>query len=421
MSQKSTIAIIGMGYVGLPLAIEFGKNFNVIGFDIDQKKIDRLNSGVDKTNEVSKQEFKSSKYIHFSSNEDSLTEALHFIITVPTPVTRNNIPDLNFLRSASKLVVKYIKRGSCIVYESTVYPGATEEFCLPILKANTNLIFNRDFFIGYSPERINPGDTKHKLTNITKIVSASNEKSLKIVSELYSSIIKAGIYKTSSIQVAEAAKVIENTQRDLNIALMNELSIIFNKIGIDTREVLSAASTKWNFANYTPGLVGGHCIGVDPYYLTFKAKQYNYDPKIILSGRQLNNSMSKYIGQSLIKKLRDKKIRVKNSKVLILGLTFKENCPDIRNSKVFDLVSFLKNKVGSLHLYDPWAPKTNIDGTKVLKSINYRTKYDAIIIAVNHSKFKNIGINRIKSLQKGNSVLFDVKGMFHKKHSDLRL
>jgi len=421
MSQKSTIAIIGMGYVGLPLAIEFGKNFNVIGFDIDQKKIDRLNSGVDKTNEVSKQEFKSSKYIHFSSNEDSLTEALHFIITVPTPVTRNNIPDLNFLRSASKLVAKYIKRGSCIVYESTVYPGATEEFCLPILKANTNLIFNRDFFIGYSPERINPGDTKHKLTNITKIVSASNEKSLKIVSELYSSIIKAGIYKTSSIQVAEAAKVIENTQRDLNIALMNELSIIFNKIGIDTREVLSAASTKWNFANYTPGLVGGHCIGVDPYYLTFKAKQYNYDPKIILSGRQLNNSMSKYIGQSLIKKLRDKKIRVKNSKVLILGLTFKENCPDIRNSKVFDLVSFLKNKVGSLHLYDPWAPKTNIDGTKVLKSINYRTKYDAIIIAVNHSKFKNIGINRIKSLQKGNSVLFDVKGMFHKKHSDLRL
>lgn len=421
MSQKSTIAIIGMGYVGLPLAIEFGKNFNVIGFDIDQKKIDRLNSGVDKTNEVSKQEFKSSKYIHFSSNEDSLTEALHFIITVPTPVTRNNIPDLNFLRSASKLVAKYIKRGSCIVYESTVYPGATEEFCLPILKANTNLIFNRDFFIGYSPERINPGDTKHKLTNITKIVSASNEKSLKIVSELYSSIIKAGIYKTSSIQVAEAAKVIENTQRDLNIALMNELSIIFNKIGIDTREVLSAASTKWNFANYTPGLVGGHCIGVDPYYLTFKAKQYNYDPKIILSGRQLNNSMSKYIGQSLLKKLRDKKIRVKNSKVLILGLTFKENCPDIRNSKVFDLVSFLKNKVGSLHLYDPWAPKTKIDGTKVLKSINYRTKYDAIIIAVNHSKFKNIGINRIKSLQKGNSVLFDVKGMFHKKHSDLRL
>ena len=235
MSQKSTIAIIGMGYVGLPLAIEFGKNFNVIGFDIDQKKIDRLNSGVDKTNEVSKQEFKSSKYIHFSSNEDSLTEALHFIITVPTPVTRNNIPDLNFLRSASKLVAKYIKRGSCIVYESTVYPGATEEFCLPILKANTNLIFNRDFFIGYSPERINPGDTKHKLTNITKIVSASNEKSLKIVSELYSSIIKAGIYKTSSIQVAEAAKVIENTQRDLNIALTNEFSKIFYKLDLDTK------------------------------------------------------------------------------------------------------------------------------------------------------------------------------------------
>lgn len=421
MIQKPTIGIIGMGYVGLPLAIEFGKYFRVIGFDIDQEKIDELKLGVDKTNEVRKKDFKLSKYINFSSDQSSLDEAKHFIITVPTPVTRSNVPDLKFIKSASSIVANYIKKGSCIIYESTVYPGATEEICLPILQANSNLIFNKDFFIGYSPERINPGDTKHKLTNITKIVSASNKKSLNIISKLYSKIIKAGIYETSSIRVAEAAKVIENTQRDLNIALMNELSIIFNKIGIDTKDVLNAAATKWNFANYYPGLVGGHCIGIDPYYLTFKAKQHNYNPKIILSGRQLNNSMSRYIGQVLLKKFNEMKITTKNTKVLILGLTFKENCPDTRNSKVFDLISFLKNKVGNIHVHDPWVSTNKIDGAKVLPSINFNNKYDAIIIAVNHSKFRSIGINKIKSMQKENSVLFDVKGMFHKKHSDLRL
>jgi UDP-N-acetyl-D-galactosamine dehydrogenase len=421
MDKNLTICIIGMGYVGLPLAIEFGKFFNVIGYDIDKEKIKKLKLGIDDTKEVSSKQFRLSKFLKFSHEDISLAEAKHFIITVPTPVKKNNIPDLKYLKSASRVVGKYIKKGSCIVYESTVYPGATEEVCLPILENNTSLRYNRDFFLGYSPERINPGDTKYKLTNITKIISASSPKALITINKLYSTIIKAGTYKTSSIKVAEAAKVIENTQRDLNIALMNELSIIFNKIGIETKEVLQAASTKWNFANYSPGLVGGHCIGVDPYYLTYIAKKYNYDPKIILSGRKLNNSMSSYIVQALISEQRKKKISPSKSRVLVLGLTFKEDCPDTRNSKVLNLIQDLKSKVAYIDAYDPWIEENIIEGATILKRINFQKKYESIIIAVGHKAFIKMGIKKIKSLLTENSVLFDVKGIFSKKDSDLRL
>ena len=424
MKKKIKVAIVGLGYVGLPLAIEFAKKRKIIGFDINKERISELLIGKDKTLEFEKKKIISSKKnIIFTSKINDLKKANCYIVTVPTPVTKTKKPDLTALLNASKTIGKVLKKGDIIVYESTVYPGCTEEDCVPILEKFSNLKFNVDFYCGYSPERINPGDQKHKINNIKKIVSASNPKILKILKELYSEIINAGIYMASSIKVAEAAKVIENTQRDINVALINELSIIFNKMEIDTREILNAAKTKWNFLPFYPGLVGGHCIGVDPYYLTYKAKKIKYVPKIILSGRKLNDNMGNYIGQELIKKMIKKKICFNNSKILIMGLTFKENCPDIRNSGVFNIIQKLKQFKCQLEIYDPYVDKNDLN--KEYK--NYLIKnlipkrYNAIIIAVAHKKFKKFGFNNILNLCQENYIIYDLKHLFKGNKNTMRL
>ena len=345
MKKNFKIGIIGLGYVGLPLAVEFSKKFNVVGFDIDSKRVLQLKKGIDKTNEVSKRQIlNSSKSLEFTVSTETLSTANFFIVTVPTPITKSKQPDLKSIVSASRMIGSFLKQGDIVVYESTVYPGVTRDICIPILENKSKLKLNHDFFVGYSPERINPGDKSHRVNDITKVVSGSDAYSLKAISLVYKSIIDAGIHKASSIEVAEAAKVIENTQRDLNIALANELSIIFNKIGIDTKEVIEAASTKWNFSPFYPGLVGGHCIGVDPYYLTYKSELLGHNPEVILSGRNLNDNMPSHIVDSLKKTLKSKNKSLMHSKVLIMGYTFKENCPDTRNTKVLDLVKILKNK-----------------------------------------------------------------------------
>jgi UDP-N-acetyl-D-glucosamine/UDP-N-acetyl-D-galactosamine dehydrogenase len=417
------LGIIGLGYVGLPLALEFAKNRKVIGFDIKKKRIEELNSGIDKNLESSKEEFQNSKQLNFTSNDEDLKQANCFIITVPTPIDELKKPDLQPLLQASEMIGKIIKEGNLIIYESTVYPGCTEEVCVPILEKFSNLKFNRDFFCGYSPERINPGDKKHTISNIKKITSGSTPKILDLIDSLYNEIITAGTHRASSIKVAEAAKVIENTQRDINIALINELSMIFSKLNIDTKEVLDAAGSKWNFLPFKPGLVGGHCIGVDPYYLTYKAESVGHHPKIILAGREINDNMGSHVVSEMIKKMEKKKINIKNSKILIMGLTFKENCSDIRNSGVKMVFERLKKYTHNIDLYDPW---TDSEEIKKIYGINSqqtldKDNYDGVIIAVAHKMFIEMGKIEILNLCKKNHVIYDLKYLFTKEQIDLRL
>ena len=417
------IAIIGLGYVGLPLALEFAKKRNVIGFDINKKRVNELKSGIDKNLEFSKHEFQVSKHLNFTYSELDLKSANCYIITVPTPIDKFKKPDLKPLLKASEMIGKIIKQTDLIIYESTVYPGCVEEVCVPILEKNSGLKFNQNFFCGYSPERINPGDKRHTITNIKKITSGSIPEIADLVDELYNEIITVGTHKAPSIKVAEAAKVIENTQRDLNIALINELSILFSKINIDTQAVLDAAGSKWNFLPFKPGLVGGHCIGVDPYYLTYKAESIGYHPKIILAGRELNDNMGNYVASELIKKMKTKNIKIKGAKILIMGLTFKENCPDIRNSGVQNVISELKKFKCDLDLQDPYVEREEI---KKMYDIYPNSKpsqniYDAILISVAHKQFKTIGLTNIKNLCKKDHVIFDLKNLFNSDQVDLKL
>jgi UDP-N-acetyl-D-galactosamine dehydrogenase len=418
------IAVIGLGYVGLPLCVEFGKKRSVIGFDIKKQRVAELDSGFDHTLECSSDDLRESKHLIFTSNSDKLRDAQVFIVTVPTPVDKANRPDLTFLMKASETVGRALKIGDVVIYESTVYPGATEEVCVPILENFSGLKFNMEFYCGYSPERINPGDREHRLPLIKKVTSGSNEEVAEGVDRLYSEIITAGTYKASCIKVAEAAKVIENTQRDVNIALMNELSLIFNKLGIDTLEVLEAASTKWNFLPFKPGLVGGHCIGVDPYYLTHKAQEVGYHPDVILAGRRINDNMAKHVADETVKLMLKKRLPVLESKILILGLSFKENCPDVRNTKVVDIIKELEAYNTTVDVFDPWV---NLDeakeeyGIDCLKCFPDKNKYSAIILAVGHSQFKLLGVEGVKAFGLHNAVFFDVKGTFDKKEVDGRL
>ena len=421
MRNNLIVGVIGLGYVGTPLALSLGRYFKVVGFDLNKNRISQLKKKKDITNETNLSEFNKAKKILFSYKLKDLKNCNVFIITVPTPVTKTNKPNFYYLKKASSLVAKVMNKNSIIVYESTVYPGATEEQCVPVLEKISKLKYNKDFYCGYSPERINPGDKKHKLEKISKIVSASNKKTLNVLKFIYGKIIKAKIIPTSSIMVAEAAKVIENTQRDLNIAFVNELSIICSKLNIDTNQVLSAASTKWNFHKYSPGLVGGHCIGVDPYYLTHKSKLLGYKPKIILAGRKLNDSMPLYITRQLEKYIKLKKINKKKIKILILGITFKENCPDIRNSQSLKLSSLIKDKYKKVYIYDKVANIKNLKKNLILKKNLKKNSFDVIILAVPHKLIVNKGIKVIKSYLKQKSVFFDLKGYFDRKYSDFRL
>ena len=417
------IAIIGLGYVGLPLAIEFAKKRLIIGFDIKTKRIEELKSGIDKTLEVNKNELQNAKNLFLTTDKKDLESSNCYIITVPTPIDKNKKPDLSFLLNASEIVGKVLTVRDVVIYESTVYPGCTEDNCVPILEKFSGLKFNHEFFCGYSPERINPGDKEHQISNIKKITSGSTPEIADLVDKLYNEIVTVGTHKAPSIKVAEAAKVIENTQRDLNIALINELSILFNKMDIDTEEVLKAAGSKWNFLPFRPGLVGGHCIGVDPYYLTYKATSINYIPKIILAGRELNDNMGVYVANQFMDNMIKKSIQIKGAKILVMGLTFKENCPDLRNSGVASVIKELKKYHCDLDYYDPW---TDIDEVKNLygdfpiTSLNSNT-YDGIIIAVGHDQFKTMGIDYISKLGKKNNVIYDLKYIFSSKQVDLRL
>lgn len=404
------LGIIGLGYVGLPLAIEFAKKFNVVGFDIDENRVQELKNGYDRTKEINKDDFKNIDHLVLTSNINELKNCSCYIVTVPTPIKKENKPDLGPLFSASRTVASVLKKGDIVIYESTVYPGCTEEECVPILEYGSSLQFNKDFFCGYSPERINPGDKKHRLPDIIKITSGSTPKVSKFVDKLYSSIVTAGTHCAPSIKVAEAAKVIENTQRDLNIALVNELSILFDRLDINTFDVLNAASTKWNFLNFVPGLVGGHCIGVDPYYLTFKAKACGYIPEVVLAGRRVNDSMGEYIALKL-NKILDKT----PSKILLMGFTFKENCPDIRNTKVIDVYQKLVNLKHIVDIYDPIADKSEVYREYGLRLIEDLTEgyYEAIVITVAHKDFKNIGFQRIKNLCREKQIIFDIKNVFN--------
>ena len=414
--MKNRIGIIGLGYVGLPLAVAFGEKFETIGFDINSKRINDLKNFIDITNEVSKDEIKKAKFLKFTDKIDDLRNVNIYIVTVPTPIDEANNPDLTAIKNASQLVGKVLKRGDIVVYESTVFPGCTEEVCVPILESESSLKFNIDFFCGYSPERINPGDKKHRLKNIVKVVSGSNEETLNKLAAIYGEIIEAGIYRAKSIKVAEAAKVIENTQRDLNIALINELSLIFDRLGINTKEVLDAAATKWNFLRFEPGLVGGHCIGVDPYYLTYKAKLAGYHPEIILAGRRINDNMGKIIAEKTVKLLIKSSKQVKNSNVLIAGFTFKENCPDVRNTRVIDIYNELNDFEINVDIYDPYANRDDAlkyYNVEILPKIPDK-KYDAIIVAVKHDIFRN-DFKNLNNLFNGYGVFIDVKSMFNNK------
>ena len=417
------IAIIGLGYVGLPLAVEFGKQVSVVGFDIHQKRIDELKSGQDHTLEVSPEELKQSTHLTYTANLEDLKDCNFFIVTVPTPIDEYKQPDLTPLVKASQSIGKVLKDGDIVVYESTVYPGATEEVCIPELEKVSGLKFNQDFFAGYSPERINPGDKLHRVTNILKITSGSTPEVADYVDQVYNLIIEAGTHKATSIKVAEAAKVIENTQRDVNIALINELALIFNKMGIDTEAVLEAAGTKWNFLPFRPGLVGGHCIGVDPYYLTHKAQAIGYHPEIILAGRRLNDGMGAYVVTQLVKGMLKKRIQVEDAKVLILGLSFKENCPDIRNTRIIDIVNELKEYHVNVDVYDPWVDCAEAEHEYGIQSVSTLTdhSYDAIILAVAHHQFKEMGVEKIRALGKAEHVLYDLKYVLAQSESDLRL
>ena len=415
--KNNKIAIIGMGYVGLPLAVALAKKNHVVGFDINKIRVNNLKRGIDQTKEILKNEIINSKKLRFSDKISDLSKCETYIITVPTPVDKNNKPNLKPLLNATKTISKVLSKNNLVIYESTVFPGATEELCGPILEKNSGFKINKNLYLGYSPERINPGDKNRKLTDIVKIVSGSNKKAQARVSKLYSSIIKAGVYKTDSIKTAEAAKVIENTQRDLNIALINELSIIFKKLKLDTEEVLKAAETKWNFNSFRPGLVGGHCIGVDPYYLTYKSKILGYNPKIILAGRNLNDRMSSYVANNILKILKKKKIQSKRFKILVMGLTFKENCPDIRNSKILDLCKLLlKNKI-QIDAYDPLVDK-KANELNFLNIIKYPKKnnYDCVILSVKHNLFLKMKSGSIESFCNYDGFIYDLKYMLQKKN-----
>lgn len=420
------IAVIGLGYVGLPLAVEFGKKHPVIGFDINQNRINELKSGTDHTLEVNDEELTSAKQLQFSSDISELAECNFYIVTVPTPIDEYKQPDLTPLIKASTAIGSVLKSGDIVVYESTVYPGATEEVCIPELERSSGLTFNKDFFAGYSPERINPGDKEHRVTNILKVTAGSTPEVADLVDDVYNLIITAGTHKAPSIKVAEAAKVIENTQRDVNIALINELAVIFNKMGIDTEAVLTAAGTKWNFLPFRPGLVGGHCIGVDPYYLTHKAQAIGYNPEIILAGRRLNDSMGEYVVTQLVKTMIKKRIQVEGAKVLILGLSFKENCPDVRNTKVIDIIHELEEYNIDVDVFDPWVDAGEAQHEYGITPINDISKlsdhsYDGIILAVAHNQFVEMGVEKIRDLGKQNHVLYDLKYLFDSELSDIRL
>lgn len=421
--ENINIGIIGLGYVGLPLAVEFGKKYSVLGFDINQSRIEQLQKGYDSTLEVSDNELKEAIYLKYSSAVTELKSCNVYIVTVPTPIDEHKQPDLTPLVKASEMLGKVVKKNDIIIYESTVYPGATEEACLPVVERVSGLKFNEDFYAGYSPERINPGDKEHRVTNILKVTSGSTPEIAEIVDQLYKSIITAGTHKATSIKVAEAAKVIENTQRDVNIALINELSIIFNKLNIDTLEVLEAAGTKWNFLPFRPGLVGGHCIGVDPYYLTHKAQSVGYHPEMILAGRRLNDGMGKHVVSELVKKMLKKRIQINGANVLLMGLTFKENCPDLRNTKVVDIVSELKEYNINVDIVDPWCSNEEAQHEYGLNlTTEYKeNNYDAIILAVGHNEFKEMGADKIRGLGKVDHVLYDLKYVLPKQSVDMRL
>lgn len=416
-------AIVGLGYVGLPLAVEFGRHYPTVGFDINHERVAELRNRRDSTLEVSADELAAATQLTYSTQLQDIADCNVYIVTVPTPIDAHKRPDMAALRSASKAIGEVIKPGDVVIYESTVYPGATEEVCLPIIEKTSGLRLNMDFFAGYSPERINPGDKSHRLTTITKVTSGSTPAAADFVDRFYGSIVKAGTHRASSIRVAEAAKVIENTQRDLNIALINELALIFERMGIDTEEVLQAAGTKWNFLPFRPGLVGGHCIGVDPYYLTFKAQEIGYHPEVILAGRRINDSMGEYVVDRVVKLMTQRKIHVVDSKVLILGLAFKENCPDIRNTRVVDLVTELKQYHAEVDVHDPWVHAGDAAHEYDLRMIDSLPKdhYDAIIIAVAHDQFRAMGIDAIRQLGKSQCVIFDVKHLFPKQCTTARL
>lgn len=421
--KQVKIAVIGLGYVGLPLAVEFGRFFPTIGFDINPRRVSELKTGSDKLLEVSDAELLEAKLLSYTNSPAELSGCNVFIVTVPTPIDKHNRPDLSPLLSASKTIGKIIKKGDVVIYESTVYPGATEEDCVPIIEELSGLKFNVDFFAGYSPERINPGDKEHRFNNTIKVTSGSTPEVADFVDVLYAKVVKVGTHKAASIKVAEAAKVIENTQRDVNIALVNELAVIFNKMDIDTQAVLEAAGTKWNFIPFRPGLVGGHCIGVDPYYLTHKAQELGYLPEVILAGRRINDGMGTYVAERVARLMMQKRIHVVDSKVLVLGLSFKENCPDIRNTKVIDIINEFKTFNANVDIYDPWVDADEVAheyGLKLVTSLQSGI-YDAVVLAVSHRQFRKMGAEKIRALGKPNSVLFDVKYLLDSDVVDGRL
>uniref|UniRef100_UPI00404AFC7F nucleotide sugar dehydrogenase n=1 Tax=Fulvivirga sp. TaxID=1931237 RepID=UPI00404AFC7F len=418
--KKLNVAVIGLGYVGLPLAVEAARYFNVLGFDLNEKRIEELKKGHDRTLEVEPELLKSVKNLEFSANAESLANSNFYVVTVPTPITNSKTPDLRPLQSASTTIGKYLKKGDIVVYESTVFPGCTEEECVPILEKISGLTYNVDFYCGYSPERINPGDKVHRLPSIKKVTSGSTPEIAQIVNDFYKTIVVAGTHLASSIKVAEAAKVIENSQRDINIAFVNELALIFDKMNIDTHEVLEAAGTKWNFLPFKPGLVGGHCIGVDPYYLTHKAESLGYHPQVILSGRKINDNMGQYVASSVIKLMANKGLNIAKAKTLVLGITFKENCPDIRNSRVIDIITELKEYGMLVDVYDPHADPHEVEeeyGIQMLKTLNLHD-YEAVILAVSHEEFMALDWGKEK---KNDRIIYDVKGILPKNIVDRRL
>ncbi|TMP45704.1 Vi polysaccharide biosynthesis UDP-N-acetylglucosamine C-6 dehydrogenase TviB [Pseudoalteromonas citrea] len=421
--SELTIGVIGLGYVGLPLAAEFGKSKNVIGFDINKTRVDELKAGIDATLEVTAEQLQAASHLDFSCDSNALAQCNIYIVTVPTPIDDNHVPDLTPLRKASELLGKYVAKNDIVIYESTVYPGATEEVCIPIIEKVSGLKFNQDFYAGYSPERINPGDKVNTLTKIVKITSGSTPEVAQFVDDLYGSIVEVGTHKASSIRVAEAAKVIENTQRDLNIAVINEFAKIFNRLDIDTEEVLNAAGTKWNFLKFKPGLVGGHCISVDPYYLTYKAEEVGYRPEVILAGRRINDGMGEYVATQLVKKLSSKKIHIDEAKVLVLGFTFKGDCPDVRNTKIIDIVKELADFNMSIDVYDSWASSEEVKheyGIELINTIE-QGQYDGIVLAVDHHEFKEWGVDKIRSYGKAQHILYDVKHVLDPNQADIRL
>ena len=417
------VGIIGLGYVGLPLAVYMARHFPVVGFDVNQARVGELAKHRDRTGEVTDDEFAAARSLSFTADLEALRACNFYVVTVPTPIDEAKRPDLTALMRASETVGRVLSQGDVVVYESTVYPGATEEVCVPILAKESGLTFNRDFFVGYSPERINPGDQQHRLPSIVKVTSGSTPEAADLVDQVYGSVVTAGTHKVSSIRVAEAAKVIENIQRDVNIALINELAMLFKDLGLDTREVLAAAGTKWNFHAYRPGLVGGHCIGVDPYYLTHKAQSIGFHPEMILAGRRLNDSMANYVAGQIVKLMASKKILAKGSRVLVMGLTFKENCPDLRNSKVADVVRELKNYGADVDVYDPWIDAGEAEheyGIRPIKRLRDGV-YDAAVLAVAHKQFREMGIASVRRACKKSHIVYDIKYLFGADHVDGRL